>query len=172
MNWKQYSHCDNWKKSNWKRQWSQQAAETTVLSWQSWFLEKGNSYLDCDNKVPTNLLILWEQFSKVEGQRKADGSKMTVFSLRCSGTQEPSEPTEGEKTGNVWIKSSNCISSLALFTRTNRATSPYWVKQWKKCHSVFFPPKSREPMPTSAGSQGLLKQGLKCPNNNYAVRGV
>lgn len=25
-------------------------------------------------------------------------------------------------------------------------------------------------MPTSAGSQGLLKQGLKCLNNNYAVR--
>lgn len=41
----------------------------------------------------------------------------------------------------------------------------------EKNATVFlFPPKSRGPMPTSAGSQGLLKQGLKCPNNNYAVR--
>ncbi len=39
------------------------------------------------------------KFQRWRGQRKADGSKMTVlvFSLKCSGTQEPSEPTEGEK---------------------------------------------------------------------------
>lgn len=41
------------------------------------------------------------KFESWRGQRKADESKMTVFSLKCSGTQEPSEPTEGEKTGNV-----------------------------------------------------------------------
>lgn len=160
----------NW----WKTQWSQNAAETTVSSWQSsprqnethiWSVavESLETYCNSENK-----------FLRWRGQ-KADGSKMTVFvfSLKRSRTQEPLRANKGgKKTGNVWIKSSNCISSMALFTRTNRATSPYWVKQWKKCHSVFFPPKSREPMPTSAGSQGLLKQGLKCPNNNYAVRGV
>lgn len=38
----------------------------------------------------------------------------------------------------------------------------------KNATLFLFPPKSRGLMPTSAGSQGLLKQALKCPNN-YTV---
>lgn len=40
----------------------------------------------------------------------------------------------------------------------------------KNATLFLFPPKSRGLMPTSAGSQGLLKQALKRPNNNCAVR--
>lgn len=40
----------------------------------------------------------------------------------------------------------------------------------KNATLFLFPPKSRGLMPTSAGSQGLLKQVLKRPNNNYTVR--
>lgn len=40
----------------------------------------------------------------------------------------------------------------------------------KNATLFLFPPKSRGLMPTSAGSQGLLKQALKRPNNNYTVR--
>lgn len=40
----------------------------------------------------------------------------------------------------------------------------------KNATLFLFPPKSRGLMPTSAGPQGLLKQALKRPNNNCAVR--
>ncbi len=55
-------------------------------------MQSPQTYCNSENKVKS-----WR------GQRKAEGRKMTVlvFSLKCSGTQESSEPTEGEKTGNV-----------------------------------------------------------------------
>lgn len=78
------------------------------------------------------------------------GKKQVVFELKAAIVYHP------------WHYSPAQTRQLLHIESNNEKNAPLF----------FFPPKSRELMPASAGSQGLLKQGLKCPNNNYAVRGV
>lgn len=104
MNWKQSRHCDNWKKkkvtergSGHNRQLKLKYLVATLLEneihiWRMMIqIQSPQTYCNSEN------------FQRWRGQRKADRRKMTVwvFSLKCSGTPESSEPTEGEKTGNV-----------------------------------------------------------------------
>lgn len=95
-----------------------------------------------------------------------------VFSLKCSGTQESSEPTEGKKQVMFELKAA-IVYHAWRYSPVQTGQLLHTESNNEKNFTLSPPaPKSRGPMPTSAGSQELLKQGLKCPNNNYAVRGV